>query len=98
MIIFGREIIDNFIARHPDAKSSLNVWHDVVSRAEWKNIIEMRQTYSHADAVGSCTVFNIKGNHYRLVVKINYRAQVMYIRQVLTHAEYDKGKWKSACG
>lgn len=58
----------------------------------------MRQQYSHADAVetasGTRTVFNIKGNDYRLIVGINYRASRIYIKDLLTHAEYDRGRWK----
>jgi mRNA interferase HigB len=87
----------NFIAEHPDAKSPLNVFIDVAREAVWKSIVDVRQIYPHADAVGKCTVFNIKGNHYRLVVKIDYRTQIIYIKKVLTHAEYDKGKWKNDC-
>ena len=56
--------------------------------------------YPHADGVrvgagtGTLTVFNVCGNKYRLVVRINYRFQLINIRAVLTHVEYDKGKWK----
>jgi len=47
-----------------------------------------------ADGVGKYTVFNIKGNAYRLIVEINYRSRRLFLRHVLTHAEYDKGAWK----
>jgi len=56
--------------------------------------MDVRQVYPQADAVGELTVFNIKGNAYRLIVKIEYRWEQIYIRRVLTHAEYDKGDWK----
>lgn len=97
MLILNGGIIDKFNAGHADAKSPLNVFIDIVSKATWKSIVDVRQTYPHADTVGKCTVFNIKGNHYRLIVKIDFRAQIIYIKQVLTHAEYDKGKWKNDC-
>ena len=51
-------------------------------------------TYPHADFVDPFTVFNIKGNTYRLIVKIEYRFARIYIKYFLTHAEYDKGEWK----
>ncbi len=55
---------------------------------------EVRRTYPHADAVKQYTVFNIKGNDYRLISKIEYRLGLIFVKEVLTHAEYDKGNWK----
>ncbi len=52
---------------------------------------DVRRTFSSADAVGKWAVFNIKGNRYRLIVEINYTFRRIYIRHVLTHAEYDRG-------
>jgi len=66
----------------------------ISSRASWRSLVEVRRTYPHADLVGSVTVFNIAGNKYRLIVRIHYASQAIYIRCVLTHAEYDKGDWK----
>jgi mRNA interferase HigB len=57
--------------------------------------VDVREDFRHADAVGVFTVFNIGGNKYRLVTVIKYRWQVIYVRHVLTHAEYSKEKWKS---
>lgn len=58
-------------------------------------MIEVQTAFPQAEAVGNFTVFNIKGNKYRLIVSINYEKQVIYIKYVLTHAEYDKDKWKN---
>jgi mRNA interferase HigB len=66
----------------------------ISSRASWRSLVEVRGTYPHADLVGSVTVFNIAGNKYRLIARIQYASQAIYIRCVLTHAEYDKGDWK----
>lgn len=98
MNIIGLKLVRGFVKLHPDAESPLNAWHKIASKAIWKNIVEVKQTYPHADAVGTCTVFNVRGNHYRLIVIIDYRAQTIFIRNVLTHAEYDKEKWKKDCG
>ncbi len=98
MIMFGYAVLNAFKQQHPDAQSSINTWFTIASNAGWKDIIEIKQTYPHADAVGACTVFNVKGNHYRLIAKIDYRAQIISIKRVLTHAEYDKEKWKKDCG
>ena len=90
-------MLREFWERHPDAKGSLEDWYRIARRATWRSIVEVRVSYPHADAVGTCTVFNIKGNDYRLIVWIAYSAQKIYIRNVLTHAEYDKGGWKNDC-
>lgn len=98
MNIIGLNVFRGFVKLHLDAESPINAWRKIASKATWKNIVEVKQTYPHADAVGACTVFNIKGNHYRLIVNIDYRAQTISIINVLTHAEYDKEKWKKGCG
>jgi mRNA interferase HigB len=69
-------------------------WHKVAKHAEWKNLAEVRNVYPHADPVGPYTVFNIKGDTYRLIVKIEYRWQTIFVKHLLTHAEYDRGGWK----
>ena len=69
-------------------------WHDAAKRAAWRNIIDVRREFPHADAVGPVTVFNIRGNRYRLIVRIDYRWQVIFIKEVITHGKYDKGGWK----
>jgi mRNA interferase HigB len=57
--------------------------------------VDIRQIYRDADAVGNFVVFNIKGNNYRLIVGIDYADQTVYFKYFLTHAEYDKDKWKN---
>jgi len=56
--------------------------------------MEVRLTFPTADAVGRFTIFNIKGNAYRLITEINYRTGRIFLRHLLTHAEYEKGAWK----
>jgi mRNA interferase HigB len=79
---------------HPDVSDTLYDWYRVTTKAEWKNLVDVQTVYPKAEAVGNFTVFNIKGNHYRLIVDIVYSSQRIYIKYVLTHAEYDKEKWK----
>lgn len=98
MHVISRKALKEFWERHPDAKAPLDRWYKTASRATWKNMAEVRLSYPHADAVGECTVFNIKGNDYRLITWIVYPLQRIYIRYVLTHADYDKGGWKGDCG
>ena len=60
---------------HPDAQSSLEAWYGIVRAAKWNTPAEMKQTYPHADLVERRTVFNIAGNKYRLIARVNYQAQ-----------------------
>jgi mRNA interferase HigB len=69
-------------------------WYKVAKSATWGNLVEARQVYPHADFVDPYTVFNFKGNTYRLIVKIEYRWQMIFVKHLLTHDEYDKGEWK----
>jgi len=76
----------------------LDTWYRTAKSAKWRNLTEVRQTYSHADGVPVeekvYTVFNICGNDFRLVTEIFYKDRTILIRHVLTHAEYDRGEWK----
>lgn len=86
--------IRKFVSAHPDSNSSLRSWYKMARQARWRNLAEVRQVYPNADLVGNYTVFNIRGNHYRLIAEINYQFQQILIREILTHEEYDKDKWK----
>lgn len=94
MHIISRKRLKEALALNSDLEHPLNVWFRIAKKASWKSLAEVRQTYSSADGVDRWTVFNIKGNQYRLIVEINYSFQRIYIRHVLTHAEYDRGRWK----
>ena len=72
----------------------MRTWFAVARKAKWRNLVDARTTYASAEAVGDYIVLNIKGNTYRLIVRIEYRLQIIFIKCVLTHAEYDKDKWK----
>lgn len=86
--------IREFVAEHPNSESSLSSWYKIAKKAKWLSIVELRQDYPHADLVGRLVVFNISGNHYRLIAEIHFESQLVLIRHILTHDEYDKDKWK----
>jgi len=92
--IISKAAITEFTKTDKGALESLLHWHSVTKRAAWRHLVDVRADFPHADAVGLFTVFNIGGNKYRLVSVIKYRWQIVYIRRILTHAEYDEGKWK----
>jgi mRNA interferase HigB len=80
---------------HVDLSAPLDWWFRIAKKAEWHSLEDVRRVFPSADDVGKYTVFNIKRNTFRLIVEINYQTGRIYIRQVLTHAEYDKEGWKS---
>jgi mRNA interferase HigB len=94
MHVIRRKRLKEAVARRGDLEVPLDVWFRIAKKAEWKNLGDVRKTFSSADAVGKWTVFNVKGNRYRLITEINYPFHRIYIRHVLTHAEYDRGLWK----
>jgi mRNA interferase HigB len=95
--IISKRNLREFWEKRPDAEEPLLDWYNATRKASWRNLAEVRESFRHADPVGDCTVFNIKGNNYRLITVIKYRAQRVYVLYVLTHNEYDKEKWKDDC-
>ncbi len=79
---------------HPNSESSLSSWYKIARKSKCQNIVEVRQDYPHADLVGRFVVFNIAGNNFRLIAEIHFESQLVLIRHIVTHREYDKGKWK----
>jgi mRNA interferase HigB len=79
---------------HAELVGPLDVWYRIARKVRWNNLMEVRQAFPSADAVGKFTVFNIKGNDFRLITEINYHTGKVFLRHVLTHAEYDKEGWK----
>ena len=61
---------------------------------DFRNSVELKRVFGSADYVKPCVVFNISGNKYRLIGVVNYELGAVYVKIVLTHAEYDKGAWR----
>ena len=79
---------------YPDAERPLQVWYQTMERENFSDFNNLRETFASADYVDGLTVFNIGGNKYRLIASIHYNRRKVYIRNVLTHAEYDRETWK----
>lgn len=94
MHIVSRKKLLEAAEKHGELSEPLDVWYRITKKAEWKNLMDVRRTFPSADAVEKFTVFNIKGNAYRLVTEINYRTGRIFLRHVLTHAKYSSGGWK----
>ncbi len=78
----------------PESASSLEGWYQVISKNNFKNFSELKKFFSSIDKVDNLYVFDIGGNKVRLIASIHFNRQRIYIRYILNHADYDKGKWK----
>ncbi len=91
MRIIARKTLRNFWESHREIQRALEAWHADVSHASWADPADIKCTYQTASILkGNRVVFNICGNHFRIVVRINYEFQIVFIRFIGTHAEYDK--------
>lgn len=94
MHIISFKRIKEFSSTFPDSGGSLRAWYSITKKSSWQNLAQLKQTYPSADLIGRYTVFNIRGNNYRLIARIIYRSQTVFVVAILTHEEYDLGKWK----
>jgi len=91
MRIVSRKTLSEYWLKHENVEDALLAWFAEASSAKWKTPAEIKKRYPSGDPVGiNRFVFNIKGDHYRLVVKIHYNTSIIYIRFIGTHAEYDQ--------
>lgn len=98
MWIISIKRLRQFWAVHPRAELSLRSWFTQVTAADWSNFAELRATFRSADLVGNCIVFNISGNHYRLITRLFYASHKVYVLRVMTHQEYDLVDWAEQYG
>jgi mRNA interferase HigB len=99
MRVISLKPLRQFWERHNDAEQPLRLWYKTATNATWSSLHDVRQAYPHADGVRTeddeiLTIFNVCGNKYRLVARVRYDYQLINVRTVLTHKEYDEGKWK----
>ncbi len=89
MHIISIKMLRDFWQKHPEAEGVLREWHTAVEHAAFKDFNEVRAMFNSADYVPPYTVFDIGGNNFRLVVVIQYKFKKVYVREVMTHREYD---------
>lgn len=97
MIVIGTGLVESYFAKHAGhkgikaARSQFEAWIDIVSRAQWRNPEDVKAAYPKASILkASRVVFNIKGNDYRLIAAVQYRAGAVAIRFFGTHSDYDR--------
>jgi mRNA interferase HigB len=91
MRVIAKKTLKEYFEKNAESKQTLLIWFKEVNNGKWKNHNEMKETFSSLSIIpNERIVFNIKGNKYRIVAKVNYDYQIIWIRFVGTHAEYDK--------
>ena len=91
MCVISRKTLRDFWEEHADAEQPLKAWFHETKAARWKSFTDIEARYRSADTLpGNRVVFNIRGNTYRLIVRIHYNTGIVFIRFLGTHAEYDK--------
>src|SRR5438067_838514 len=100
MRVVGQELLDKFKKKHVDARAWIDVWVRMAQAAAWTSLEDVRDAYPHADGVklrsgNVVTVFNCKGNEYRLLTYVAYLIQTVQVLELITHAEYSKESWKA---
>ena len=93
MHVISFKRIREFFSAHRDSQTSLTAWYRIVKKAKWQTFAELKQTYPTADLVSRYAVFNISGNKYRLIARIVYRSQTVFVVGVMTPEDYDLGTW-----
>ena len=94
MHVITRKRLNDFAAKYPETKNALAQWYELIKKNDFSSLVELKTIFPSADKVGKLTVFNVGGNKVRLIAAIHYNRKKIYIRAVLTHEEYDQGKWK----
>jgi len=92
--VISATTIKGYAALHADAAEELMRPNKAASHAVWRDVHEVRQHFPDADQYPSLLVFNIRHNYYRLIVKVDYRAKLLMVKEFLTHKEYTRGDWK----
>ncbi len=91
MRIFSKGTLREYWELHPDCEQYLKTWYDTAINSNWKTPSDVKENYANASILkDGRMVFNIKGNSHRLIVKINFEKQLIFIKFIGTHNEYDK--------
>ncbi|MCC9168928.1 type II toxin-antitoxin system HigB family toxin [Pontibacter harenae] len=91
MRVIAKRTLRGFWEKHADSEQQLKAWYNEAEQATWKSPNDIKKDYPTASILeDNRTVFNIRGNNYRLIVRINYKYGIVWIRLIGTHAEYNK--------
>ena len=94
MKLISNKALRDFSACHPDAEGPLQAFRQLIEKGHYPHFAALRATFRGVDKVGERYVFSIGGNKYRLIAAIAFTPQLLWVKAVLTHADYDEGDWK----
>lgn len=94
MHVIAKPVLIEFWRRYPDSAKPLHAWYKLLESDKFTDFNNLKSTFGSADYVNGLTVFDIGGNKYRLIASIHYNRNKVYIRDILTHSEYDRNAWK----
>jgi mRNA interferase HigB len=97
MRIVGTDQIDAFCRKHRMARRHFDRWLQAVDTAAWKKWADVKQTYARASKAGLCVAFDVQGGSFRVITRFDYEFQAISVLRVLSHRQYDEGKWKDEC-
>jgi mRNA interferase HigB len=95
MRIVSRKAIRDAAASHGEWRASLNAWYKIAKNADWKSFADVRNSWKNSDVVGRFVVFDISHNRCRLIATIKYKWKMVYVRRILSHADYDEMEWQN---
>lgn len=91
MRILAKKILRDFWEKNPETKEQLKSWYQETSKSNWTNPNYVKEEFPNSRLIpNNRVIFNIKGNQYRLIVRVNYKYQMVYVRFIGTHEDYDK--------
>lgn len=93
MRIVSRKALRDAALTHPEWNASLTAWYKIAKNADWKSFADVRNSWRNSDVVGDFVVFDISHNRCRLIATIKYRWSMIYVRRILSHAQYDREEW-----
>jgi len=91
--VLGIEVLDKAIRKHRDLAKPVAAWITIAKASSWKSLHELRLTWRNTDSTMGQTIFNIKGNKYRLIAIVNYSSQTIIVKDLITHADYSEREW-----
>ena len=94
MRVISRRRIREFSTINSKAEKPLHIWYKLISKNKFKSFVNLKLFFPSIDLVGKFVVFNIGGNKFRLIAAIHFNTQMVFIRHIFTHADYDKKKWR----
>ena len=94
MKLISNKMLREFAKLHPNAEQPLQDFRHLIEHGTYGSFAQLKATFASVDKVGEQFVFNIGGNKYRLIAAIAFQAQLVWVKAVLTHEQYDKGEWR----